>query len=227
MNQVREVDEGKQMIESAKRVGVKLLLISSEPSITKASNGRLTKVVHFDSKAEISDYARQAGVKFVEIYASAYMNNLTSFVKPRPAGDGTYIWDGTWSETTSLPLIDTYHDFGLFVRLAIESEEFNPGDGKVISAYSEWVSVADQARILSEVTGKVVRYNRITDEQLRSSLARAGLPPHAIDDMVDMFHFHEEYWAKTYVHSNRNGLARQPRTFREYCEAEDWSTVLN
>ncbi|KAH6974342.1 NAD(P)-binding protein [Ilyonectria sp. MPI-CAGE-AT-0026] len=225
MDEHREAAEGKAMVEAAKNVGVKLLLISSEANATKVSGGKLTKVYHFDSKAFISDHARSLGVPFVDIFAGGYMNNFTTFCRPRPAGDGTYVVDGVWSEETQMPLLDTYHDFGLFVRLAIESGEFNRGDGKVVSAHGEWLNIVQQLDILSQVTGKKIAYNKVTDEQSRAGMVQAGLPPHAIDDMSDMFKFHG-IWESVYTHSNRENLARQPRTFKEYCENEDWSQVF-
>ncbi|GJC80934.1 hypothetical protein ColLi_03772 [Colletotrichum liriopes] len=155
------------------------------------------------------------------------MNNFTSFIKPYPVGNGSYVVKGTWAPDTKMPLIDTYHDFGLFAQLAIESEEFNKGDGKVISAYAEWMDMAKQAQTLSQATGKEISYQQITEVESRSLMANTGFPPHVIDDMIDAFRFHEQVWEATYVHSNRKNLARQPRTFKEYCQTEDWSHVMS
>jgi nucleoside-diphosphate-sugar epimerase len=51
-----EIAEGKLMADVAKAAGVKLFILSSEPSATKVSKGRLDKVSRFDSKAEVSDH---------------------------------------------------------------------------------------------------------------------------------------------------------------------------
>ena len=225
-DKAREIAEGKLMIDAASAVGVKLLLVSSEPSVTRLSHGRLNKVSHFDSKAEYSDYARSSGVPYVEIQVGGYMNNYATISRPRPAGDGTYILASTWKPELRMPLIDTYHDTGLFARLAIESEEFNKEDGKVISAYGEWISVAEQVRIMSEVSGKQINYVQLSDEQMGSNMKSEGMPQHVIDDMLEMFRFHEEYWGQTYTHSNRKNLARAPRTFKEYCKTENWNKIL-
>ncbi|KAF5610970.1 NAD(P)-binding protein, partial [Fusarium sp. NRRL 25303] len=219
----REIAEGKTMVDAAQKTGVKLLLISSEPNATKVSNETLTNVFHFDSKAAISDHARAIGVPFVDIHAAGYMNNFTTFSRPRPVGDGSYVIDGTWPADLKMPLVDTYHDFGLFVRLAIESDEFNRGEGKVIWAYGDIVTVEDQVKVLSETTGRDITYNKKTDEQVRVDLARVGLPPHVVDDMIDMFKFHG-IWGSAYADDNHaNLLARRPRKFQEYVKDEDWS----
>ncbi|PVH71910.1 NAD(P)-binding protein [Cadophora sp. DSE1049] len=226
MDQNREEAEGKIMVDCADAVNVKLLLISSEPNATKTSGGKITKLYHFDSKAFISDYAREVGIPFVEIYAAGYMNNFTSFIRPQPVGDGSYTFTGTWPATMKMPIIDTFHDLGLFVQLAVESDEFNTGDGKIVSAYGEWLNMAEQAQILGQVTGKKIVYNQITDEESRAAMSQAGMPPHVVDDMSDAFKYHELVWEATYIHSNRANLVRQPRTFKEYCENEDWSQVF-
>jgi uncharacterized protein YbjT (DUF2867 family) len=182
--------------------------------VTKLSKGRLSNVFHFDSKAEVSAYARSTGTPVVDIHVGGYMNNFATFSRPRPAGDGSYVVAGTWDPQCGMPLIDTYHDAGLFVRLAIESDEFNKGDGKVISAYSEWISITGQLKILSEVSGKKVKYVHLTDEQLEEGMKKEGMLQHMIKDMLEMFRFHEELWEDTYIHSNRGNLARRPRTFK-------------
>lgn len=139
----RERAEGKAMVDCAKEAGVKLLLISGLVNVTEASNGELTKVFHFDAKHDIVQYAKSVGVPYVDVQASAYMSNIVTFMRPAPLGDGAYVVRGTWTPGTKLPYIDTLHDYGLFARLAIESDEFNTGDGKALSAWSEWVSFED------------------------------------------------------------------------------------
>ena len=81
-----------------------------------------------------------------------------------------------------------------------------------MSAHGEWLTLAQQIDILSQVTGKQISYNRVTEEQSRAGMAQAGLPPHAIDEMSDIFKSHA-LWESVYIHSNRENIARQPRMF--------------
>lgn len=214
------------MVDCAKEAGVKLLLISGLVSVTNASNGELTRVFHFDAKYDIVQYAKVLGVPYVDVQAAAYMNNITTFMRPAPLGDGTYVVRGIWTPGAKLPYVDTLHDYGLFVRLAIESDEFNRGDGKALSAWSEWVSFEDLCKTVSEVSGKTVAYQQVTEEQARAGMAQSGMPPHAVDDYVDMSKFHEFVWPKVFVETDLSKLARRPHTFKEYCETVDWKTVV-
>lgn len=225
-DKAREIAEGKVLVDAAASVGVKLFVWSSEPSVTSVSKGTNTEVSHFDSKAEVSEYARQVGIPVVDIHVAGYMNNFATIAKPRPVGDGSYIVASTWHPQSRQPLIDTLQDTGLFVRQAIESPEFNTGDGKIIGAYGEWVSVEDQIKVLSEATGKKIQYAQLTDEQMEAGMKQEGMPQHVIHDMLGMFRFHNSMWEETYTHSNRSTLARAPRKFKEFCEAQDWSGVF-
>lgn len=58
LDAVREVAEGKVMVDAAKAAGVKLFIFSGLPNVTKLSGGKYTHIVHFDSKADVVDYAR-------------------------------------------------------------------------------------------------------------------------------------------------------------------------
>lgn len=208
VDKAREIAEGKLMVDAAKAADIKLFILSSKPSVTNLLKGRLDKVSHCDSKAEASDYARSTGIRIVDIHVGGRMSNFVSFAKPQSAGDGSYVVAVSWKPECRMPLIDTYHDAGLFVRLAIESNGFKKGDGKIIFAYAEWVTVGDQVKILSETLGKKVHYMQMTDEQLSK-----GMPERVIDDILQMYRYHEELWGKTYIRSNRENLARRPRTF--------------
>jgi hypothetical protein len=170
VDKAREIAEGKLMGDAAKAADIKLFILSSKPSVTNLLKGRLDKVSHCDSKAEASDYARETGIRIVDVHVGGHMSNFVSFAKPRSAGDGSYVVAASWKPECRMPLIDTYHDAGLFVRLAIEFDEFKKDDGKIIFAYAEWVTVGDQVKILSETLGKKVHYMQMTDEQVRECL---------------------------------------------------------
>ncbi|KAF5011609.1 hypothetical protein FDECE_2272 [Fusarium decemcellulare] len=224
MDHVREEAEGKLMVDCANQIDVKLLLLSSLVSVTEASSGTLTKVYHFDAKAAISKHARSIGVPFVEIQAAGYMSNIIDAI--HPADVNLYSFECTWSPDCKIPHIDIRHDFGLFVQLAIESEEFKKGDGQIVFAYCEWISMREQAEILSRVTGKKVTYKQVTEDEYRSVLKQINMPPHIIDGIIEMSNFHEHIWKSVFVESSRASLARQPRSFEDYCRAKDWSSVF-
>jgi NAD(P)H dehydrogenase (quinone) len=64
------------------------------------------------------------------------------------------------------------------------------GDGHAGAIYSatgpERLSGAERASVIAEIAGQPVAFNVITEEQLRTGLARAGLPAGAIDTVVSI-----------------------------------------
>jgi hypothetical protein len=69
-------------------------------------------------------------------------------MKPKRLADGTYKLSLPVGPNTILPVIDTAHDYGLFVREAIESPEFGPGSEILTSG--EVISIGDMVSQLAE-----------------------------------------------------------------------------
>ncbi|KAJ2997917.1 hypothetical protein NUW58_g495 [Xylaria curta] len=57
-----EEQQGRNIADAAKETGVKHLIWSSLLDITKLSNGKLSRVYHFDSKAHVEEYVRALGI---------------------------------------------------------------------------------------------------------------------------------------------------------------------
>ncbi|KAJ5566746.1 NmrA-like family-domain-containing protein [Penicillium hispanicum] len=55
---IAETDQGKAVADAAVAAGVSLLIRSSLPNVTQMTNGELTTVHYFDSKAEVEAYIR-------------------------------------------------------------------------------------------------------------------------------------------------------------------------
>jgi uncharacterized protein YbjT (DUF2867 family) len=57
----KEVEEtqGRNIVDACKAAGVKHLIWSTLPHVGKLTNGELSKVEHFESKAEVAEYAEK------------------------------------------------------------------------------------------------------------------------------------------------------------------------
>lgn len=148
---LQEIDEGKLLIDAAHEGGAKRILWSGLESFIDATNGRLSHVDHFEGKAVVTKYAcskiHGTDVAFVLVDAGLYMTNLspTSAMRLRPKGDGTYVISLACKKDAKLPLIDMVSDYGLFVRLGIEDEEYAKG-GEIFTSGEEldWTEVTKQ-----------------------------------------------------------------------------------
>ena len=82
------------------------------------------------------------------------MTNLNSpFLAPRKLEDGTYVWEFPQASEAPkpFPYIDTEHDYGLFVRYAIETPEYRKG-GKAIYTYGELLHNSEVVEVLKRGT---------------------------------------------------------------------------
>lgn len=57
-----EVQQGKNLVDAAKETNVQQFIWSSLLNINKLSKGALPNVYHFDSKADVEEYAREVGI---------------------------------------------------------------------------------------------------------------------------------------------------------------------
>ncbi|KAJ7910724.1 NAD(P)-binding protein [Mycena leptocephala] len=154
----REIAEGKLMVDAALAAGVSLLVWSALESFTTLSNGRLSLVAFFDSKAAISEYALASGVPLAIVQPGYYATNILESAPfaLEPQAGGSYVYRLPMSGSTRVPLIDVESDYGLYVRAAIESPELGAGS-EVLSG--RWISVdeliaglAEGAQFLSQQT---------------------------------------------------------------------------
>jgi uncharacterized protein YbjT (DUF2867 family) len=153
----QEIDQGIMLVKTAKAVGVDLLVWSGIESVTKISGGKYTLADHFDSKAEVTEFARNSGVPFVNVEAGFYANNFALGFKPVKQADGSYVVTVPFNRDAPVPVIDAVHDFGLFVREAIESPAF--GAGTEIFTYGELISFNDAISQLAESMWTVFRFS--------------------------------------------------------------------
>lgn len=114
------------------------------------------------------------------------MQNFNADFGPRPLGDGTYGIFNTIAPDRKVPLIDITNDSGKYVGAILADPERY--EGKVVSAAAGHYSMNEVAKTISELTGKTVKYNQITEE-----VYRGFLPPQAADDLVGMFKYMNDY----------------------------------
>ncbi|KAF7326373.1 NmrA domain-containing protein [Mycena venus] len=228
-NMTFETAEGKMMVDAAKAAGVKRVVWSGLPAVSKHSGGKYTHVIHFDGKAVVTEYARQSGLPFVDVQAGYYASNLlipsgklgSALVKQT---DGSFAMRLPVKPTTSLPVLDAGHDYGLYVRRALEAPTFP--DGSEVRT-GEYITLEDMALQLSQATGKKIVFEQITVEQFEKGFEEAGMPPHVVLDWSDGFQALNEFgYYGGKATSNVEGLPRTPLSLIEFAKAADWSKVL-
>jgi uncharacterized protein YbjT (DUF2867 family) len=224
LSKEREIAEGKLIVDAAKAVGVKLLIWSGLLDINKLSNGKYKNVDHYDGKAAVTEYAAASGVPTAVVQAGFYASNFLSMTAPRKQEDGSYtVYLPVDAKAMVLPIIDMESDYGLFVRQAIESPSF--GAGSEVYSSGELISLADVLAQLSEITGKKINYQQLSDDAFKAALP---FPDAVKVEVLEMFKYQEEfgYFGKKDLAASKKDLSRAPRTWAQYAKATDWSKVL-
>lgn len=70
------------MADAAVAAGATLLIWSSLPNVTKMTDGKMTGVKHFDSKANVEEYIRTLPIKAMFFMPGWFMQNHLEFGKP-------------------------------------------------------------------------------------------------------------------------------------------------
>jgi len=223
----KEIADGKVLVDAAKHAKVKRLIWSGLADCAGISGGKY-HVDLFDSKAEVTEYARDTGVPFVNVTSGYYMANFLGPSRPKKQDDGSYVMFGVGAPDSLNMLVDASHDFGLWVRFAIESPEVV--DGSEVNAFGECISLGEIAKQLGEVTGKNISYVQITEKQYIDGAVAEGLSEPVAKAVAEMHLFIAEFGPfgrKGTEVDYRKKLARAPRTMAEFSKATDWSKVLN
>ncbi|KAL3451116.1 NmrA family transcriptional regulator [Aspergillus insuetus] len=152
-----EIAQGKAIADAALAAGVTVMIFSSLPSISKMSNGEVTSLPQFDSKAVVEEYIR--GLPFpVSVFylAGWYMQNIWHDMAPQVQiqPDGTAIYPLPWPGSTKLPWIDIT-DTGKYLAPALHNpQKYN---GARLTAASAYYSAQEIVETWSRVSGRTVR----------------------------------------------------------------------
>ncbi|CRG92003.1 hypothetical protein PISL3812_09057 [Talaromyces islandicus] len=181
----REVRQGCAIADAAVAAGVKYLIFSTLSSPALVSRGKYKNAVHFDSKYEVEQYIRTLPIKSAFFAPGTFMQNFTGEMSPRPAGDGTYALNNIVTPETTWPMIDIT-DTGKFVAAILtEPEKFQ---GKTLSAATKLYTTEELVKIISQVTGKTVKYN-----QIPTDVFKRFLPPAAADNLAEMLLYIQDF----------------------------------
>jgi hypothetical protein len=155
-----EIQQGKNIVDACKAEGVKHLIWSTLPHVGKLTNGELSKVEHFESKADVAEYAAQVkGDMIVSYFMPGYfMSNLTRQFKPDDAGVLTLSlpWN---AENTWVPMLDIQRDTGLFTVGLLEAG--SAANGAYVQGVSEWMHPQQVVDQLSQATGKQIKFQEV------------------------------------------------------------------
>ncbi|RDA91046.1 hypothetical protein CP533_6112 [Ophiocordyceps camponoti-saundersi (nom. inval.)] len=175
MSAETEKAQGRAVTDACKAAGVKHLVFSSLLDITKLSDGRLTGITHFDSKAWIEDYIRASGVPATFVLAGLFMSNFLGFIRKDQGQQDGYVmmWpEGVSVDGAPIPLFDAAADTGKFVKPAIK--RYPELVGQRIYAATTYMTLEKVLAEFADVMGQPARAQVVSAETWKSFLPADG-----------------------------------------------------
>ncbi|TRM61225.1 hypothetical protein BD626DRAFT_631771 [Schizophyllum amplum] len=188
-----EVKQGKNVADVSKEEGVQHLIWSSLLSVNKHTSGKLSKVYHFDGKAEVEEYIRALGIPATFFLAGAYMSDYPgSLLRQMP--------DGKWGlalpvpADAQFPLIDIEHDTGKFVKaILLKREEVLGRQIYASAAYYTPQQMVDHLKKLYPEAGEGAAYHELPHDAFKGILAKQGMPEVVQEELLQNLIFIAEY----------------------------------
>ncbi|MGI5499988.1 NmrA/HSCARG family protein [Lentzea sp. CA-135723] len=186
----REQAQARAMVNAAKAVGLQHVIWSTLPDTrdhlpadrVPTLHGSY-KTPHFDSKAEIDGFFREAGVPTTFLSTTFYFDAFLDFFRPQRGADGKL--------ALALPMGDSplpgiaSEDIGRTAYGILQRGTELVGE--TISVSGENLTGAEYAATFTAQLGEEVAYVAISDDDVRNS----GAP--GADDIANMFVFYAEH----------------------------------
>jgi len=215
-----EIAQGKSIADVSKEVGIKHLVWSSLKNITKLTNGKLTKVAHFDSKAKVEDYIKEQGIPYTAFMPGMFMSNFPGSSILLNPQTGKYTLALPIQTTVPMPLLATKEDTGKFVKAIFLKPEQTLG--KEIYGATDYYSPAEIISTFTEVkptdaAGAVAI--QIPGDVYKGFLAQAGLPEFVQEELLENFLLNEEvgYYGGASLKESQAILDEPLTTFKQFC----------
>ncbi|KEY66266.1 hypothetical protein S7711_10009 [Stachybotrys chartarum IBT 7711] len=159
-----EIEAGRNMVMAAKEAGVAHFVFSTLPDVKKASNGRFTRVYHFDYKQVIEKFAKEQlpGVTSVMpgyFYTNFYWPHYSS----RDADGQVRFLTATPSDQVA-QWTDPKHDIGIAVAKVFELG-VDKTAGRTYLIMGPRVTPKQMAETFTKVTGIPSVHDPITPEE--------------------------------------------------------------
>ena len=153
-----EENQGRNIVDACIATGVKHLVWSSLPNVTKLTDGVLSNVEHFDSKAWVAEYAAskkgESGLIVSNFMPGFFMSNLQGMIKKQENGEVALALPFN-AEETWVPLLDIRNDTGKYVAGLFAAGK--SADGVSVQGVSQWAHPKEIVSLVREITGQDVK----------------------------------------------------------------------
>lgn len=150
------------------------------------TNGALSKIEHFETKAEIATYATSIGLPSTFYLPGFYMSNLPGGMFRKNDESGKYVLTLPIGSDAQIPLIDASGDTGKYVKAIFENRDALLGK-EVYGAgkYYTPQEIVDQFIAAYPKDGEGASFMSIPAEAYEKALEGSGMPAMAAEDLKE------------------------------------------
>ncbi|KAL1745763.1 hypothetical protein HDZ31DRAFT_81735 [Schizophyllum fasciatum] len=180
----KEIAQGKNIADVCKEENVQHLVWSSLLDVKKLSNGVLTEVHHFDSKAAVEEYIRALAIPATFFLPGFYMSNIPGN-SLRASPDGKWGLNLPMPDDAPIPLFAAERDTGKFVKAIFLRRAETLGQ-RVYGAtgYTTPVQILDGFKKVYPAVGKEAGFQRLPGDVFKGILGSMGLPEPVQEEML-------------------------------------------
>jgi len=180
-----ETSQGKNLADVAKDADVQHFVWSTLPNVTKLTEGKLSKVYHFDSKAKVEDHIKSIGLPATFFLPGFYMSNIPGTLLHRDDYDGRWKFWLPTSRDALFPLIDVVADTGKFVKgILLHRDELLGQNVYGSVGYHTVQQIVEDFIQAFPKDGHHATYAHMPDDEYKRMLGKFGLPEHAQEEML-------------------------------------------
>ncbi len=203
-----EIAIGKSIISAAKKARVGYFVYHS------VLHPQVEAMPHHWRKMRVEEHLFEAGIPFTILQPAAYMQNMLVGWK-QIAAQGVY--RVPYAVETRLGMVDLRD---VAEAAAIVLSEAGHQGAIYELAGSEALTQIQVAQILSQQLGRPVRAEQLPLSKWQADARQAGLSNYAIETLLKMFRYYEDFgfWGNSRVLTWL--LGRQPKTFAKFLTAQ-------
>ncbi|KAI0976875.1 hypothetical protein F4678DRAFT_414930 [Xylaria arbuscula] len=178
-----EEQQGRNIADAAKEAGVKHLIWSSLLDVTKLTNGKYSRLYHFDSKAHVEEYIRKLGISATYFMPGFYMPNIPGGMMSMQGEN--WVFSLPIASDSPIPLYNPA-DTGKYVKAIVDNKEALLG--KRFLGASEYLTAQGVVDTFKEVfpeTGKAAAYHETPKDGFYAFMKGTGMPDFAVDELYE------------------------------------------
>jgi NAD(P)H dehydrogenase (quinone) len=168
------MQEHKNVIDTAKKCGVKNIAYTSRALHDKTTLANKLMLEHFETE----DYIKESGLKYILFRNALYMDVVPLFVGKQVFETGIVMTAGNGKVAYALR-----QEQGEAMANVLQNENFENQTYKFTG--SETYSFYDVATVLTEISGKEVKYTAVEISAFKSLMKQKGLPDAMVKKIVD------------------------------------------